>query len=242
MSSVAAPHCYLALGDSMTIDLYPNFDAHSRWQLSERALGAASLLYRNDPWWSEFVGQDLHARYPAIVFANLASDGATIDDVRRRQLPEAEGRAARIITLTAGGNDLLWAWRLSPGGVAAQLPFIMRNYQQLVAEIRRAFPEALLLLTTIYDPTDGTGRLDPNQVAPAPIALLAQLNEVIRQAAATTDGSVLADAHHHFLGHGITASTSECWYWPSSIIEPAASGANELRRLWWQALMEAGGE
>ena len=241
MTSVTAPPGYLALGDSMSIDLYPNLDAQNRWQLSDRALGAASLLYRNDPWWSEFMGQDLCARYPGLAFANLARDGATIDDVRRHQLPEADGRAARIITLTVGGNDLLWSWRLSPGGAAAQLPSIMQNYQQLVAEIRRAFPESLLILTTIYDPTDGTGRLVPNQTEPAPIALLAQMNEVIRQTAAASDKVVLADAHLHFLGHGITAPTSERWYWLSSIIEPAAGGANELRRLWWQALMERSG-
>lgn len=44
---------YVALGDSMSIDPYPQNDAWARWSESARGLGAAALLARNDRlWWN----------------------------------------------------------------------------------------------------------------------------------------------------------------------------------------------
>ena len=66
---------YLALGDSMSIDLYPALDAGEidvavalERDVSAgnvAPLGAASLLYRNDDArWPEEQGADLLTRYP----------------------------------------------------------------------------------------------------------------------------------------------------------------------------------
>jgi hypothetical protein len=54
--------------------------------------------------------------------------------------------------------------------------------------------------------------------------------------ATRTPGSAVADAHAHFLGHGVTAPEEERWYWKRSWIEPNAAGASEIRRLWLDAL------
>jgi hypothetical protein len=51
---------------------------------------------------------------------------------------------------------------------------------------------------------------------------------------------VLADVHRHFLGHGVTAPEDQRWYWRRNLIEPNARGASEIRRVWWEALQEAG--
>jgi hypothetical protein len=51
----------------------------------------------------------------------------------------------------------------------------------------------------------------------------------------------LADAHAHFLGHGVTAPEAERWYWRRSLIEPNALGAHEIRNLWRDALRPGGG-
>src|SRR3954452_4529328 len=75
---------YVALGDSMSIDLYPALDAGDidvavaleRNATAGRveALGAASLFYRNDDArWPEEIGNDLASRFPAIEYANLAA-------------------------------------------------------------------------------------------------------------------------------------------------------------------------
>ncbi|HEX8616699.1 MAG TPA: hypothetical protein VF911_03840, partial [Thermoanaerobaculia bacterium] len=78
---------YIALGDSISIDVYPAADAHRRFpgKASTDALGAASLLYRNDDaFWPEFRGRDLQSVRPALKFLDLTSDGATTQSLLRQ--------------------------------------------------------------------------------------------------------------------------------------------------------------
>jgi lysophospholipase L1-like esterase len=119
---------YIALGDSMSIDLYPALDAGEvdvavaleRVTTAGRvgALGAASLFYKNsEERWPDDVGNDLSSLFPGIELTNLASDGATIGEVFGEQLPQLEDSSDRLlITLTAGGNDLLSALGNRPRG------------------------------------------------------------------------------------------------------------------------------
>src|SRR5215213_6174054 len=83
---------YIALGDSMSIDLYPALDvgeidvavALERVTTAGRVapLGAASLLYQNsEEYYPDRLGHDLVSVYPGMEFRNLASDGATIGEV-----------------------------------------------------------------------------------------------------------------------------------------------------------------
>lgn len=233
------PGCYVALGDSMSIDDYPANDAWTRWDVKRRALGAGALLYRNDPLWPEFEGRELCARHPGMGYANVAIDGAVIDTVRRVELPGVRDLDATIVTLTAGGNDLLDAILSPRVPLREAVEDIGRRYAELVADLRAVFPRARLVLTTIYDPTDGTGRL-PRFGESLPVELLEQTNDLIRSIARRTDGAVLADVHADFQGHGVSAPPEERWYWESSIIEPSARGASEIRRAWWHALERAG--
>ena len=66
---------YVALGDSMSIDRYPDLDYSGRERLLPvTGLGAASLLARNDDHvWPEFAGRDLLTRYPGIECRFLAA-------------------------------------------------------------------------------------------------------------------------------------------------------------------------
>ncbi len=242
---------YIALGDSMSIDQYPALDAteaagsvgRGAAQLFvELPLGAASLLYRNDPvYWPEFISRDLSTRCPKIAFTNLASDGATIGDVFGAQLPELRGDDSRaLVTLTVGGNDLLsaFAGKPSSGVMERAVRDIIEAYRLLVQRIGEICPNALLVLTTVYDPTDSTGLLTgvlPG-VAKVPLPHLDALNEAIRAMAAADGSLVLADVHQHFLGHGLTAKARDRWYWRHSIIEPSAEGASEIRRAWLDAI------
>ncbi len=245
---------YVALGDSTSIDLYPALDAGATdvaVALERDAhagavapLGAASLLYRNDDArWPEESGDDLMSRFPGITFANLAGGGATIGDVFGEQLPQlTESDAPSLITLTIGGNDLLSAVANKP-----RLPLleaiardVAEAYEFLLDALHRARPNALVVLATIYDPSDGTAHIPGvlEQVGALPLPVLDGLNERIRALAAGTPRTLLADVHARFMGHGVTAPEDERWYWKRSLIEPNAAGANAIRRLWRETLDE----
>lgn len=227
---------YVALGDSMSIDLYPEHDAQAHHGIHATGLGAASLLFRNaDAVWPEHAGQDLATRFPGIALENRTTDGAMIDTVLYEQL-DALPADTTLATLTVAGNDLLAALALASEGLDAirrEVVAVSERYAQLVARMRAAMPAARLVLATIYDPTDGTGLLWPNTPR-LPIELLKQMNERIRATARATRGTSLADVHLHFTGHGVHSGDS--WYWQPNPIEPSFRGASEIRRVFWRAL------
>jgi acyl-CoA thioesterase-1 len=238
-SKVAA---YVALGDSMSTDHYPTCDVRDLDLPPNRLdpLGAAALLYRNDDArWPEFRGRDLEHRSPGVQFLSLAEDGAMIDDVTTEELARL-GRdsadPATLLTLTAGGNDLLDALAANRQLDKAVMQ-IERRYTDLVESMREELPYATFILTTVYDPTDGTGRLPGlEDYGPLPLEYLRQFNDHVRETARTTPRTTLADVHRHFLGHGVSAPERERWYWRRNMIEPNARGASEIRRVWWELL------
>ena len=243
---------YLALGDSMSMDLYPALDVGETdvavaLERSPHAggvapIGAASLLYANDDGrWPEFAGRDLQTLSPGAALTSLAADGATIGEVFGEQLPAVDaGRDPVLVTLTLGASDLLGAF----GGVAkaARMASAVRDitqaYSYLVGQLAERLPCVTLLLTTVYDPTDGTGQASGlfDGRAALPLEHLGAVNEHIRRLAGKTPGARLADVHAHFLGHGASALEDERWYWRRSVIEPNAMGASEIRRVWLEAL------
>jgi lysophospholipase L1-like esterase len=243
---------YVALGDSLSIDLYPALDAGETdvAVALERVadagtvapLGAASLLYRNDDArWPEEQGADLVSYFPDIAFHNLAADGATIGDVFGQQMAQLEpSEEHTLITVTAGSNDLLSAFANRPR--KSLLESIARDvgeaFEFLLDAVRRARPNAMILLTTIYDPSDRLGRI-PGVLEGAgalPLAILDGLNDRIRTLARGTPGVRLADVYAHFLGHGASVQQVDRWYWRRSLVEPNAHGAHEIRRVWRDAL------
>jgi lysophospholipase L1-like esterase len=233
---------YVALGDSMSSDHYPTCDVRELDLPPTRLdpLGAAALLYRNaDDRWPEFTGQDLERHAPGIAFTNLTEDGAMIDDVLTEELSRLghDSDDPRIlVTLTAGGNDLLDAL-LAGHPLAPAVDRIRRRYTELVATLREELPQATLVLTTVYDPTDGTGRLPGfDWLGPLPLEQLERFNAHVRETARRTPGAALADVHQHFLEHGVSAPDGERWYWARNLIEPNARGAGEIRRVWWGAV------
>ena len=246
---------YIALGDSMSIDLYPALDAGEtdvsvalEWDARAGAvapLGAASLLLRNaDDRYPEFQGRDLDTLFPGIGMINLAEDGATIGDVFGSQRPAIEHNdVPTLLTLSVGGNDLLSAFANKPD--ASLLRQVVRDIsdalQFLVRSLREARPNSLLILTTVYDPSDDTRKIPGvfEGAGPLPLDSLKELNARIARIALDHQHVVLADAYKHFLGHGVTAAAADRWYWKRSWIEPNAPGASEIRRLWLDAVEAA---
>ena len=233
---------YTSVGDSMSTDHYPTCDVRDLDLPPTRLepLGAAALLYRNDDTrWPEFKGLDLTHLSPGVQFLNLAEDGAMIDDVTTEKLARLGHDSSHpgfLLTLTAGGNDLLEA--LTTGRqLDKAVRKIRQRYAELVETIREELPRATLVLTTVYDPTDGTGGLPSMKgIGSLPLEYLDEFNEHVRETADSMTGTVFADVHRHFLGHGVTARETDRWYWRRNMIEPNARGASEIRRVWWEAL------
>jgi lysophospholipase L1-like esterase len=236
---------YVALGDSMSIDHYPTCDIRGLdlppAQLDP--LGAASLLFRNDDArWPEFRGKDLVSTSSGVRSMNLAQDGATIDDVTTEELARL-GHDSKdpgiLVTLSVGGNDLLGAL-FAGGSLDSAVRRIIGRYTELVETIREELPNATLVLTTVYDPTDGTGILPGLEgYGRLPLQYLDRFNDHVRSTAGSMARTELADVHRHFLGHGVAAAEPDRWYWNRSMIEPNARGASEIRRRWLGALTAA---
>ena len=189
---------YLALGDSISIDDYTGVPGG----------GAASQL----------------ARKLDLDFVDLTRDGNTTQGVLV-DLVRAPA-AADVVTLTAGGNDLL-------GG---DLPrAILRRLHQIAHRIQRL--DARVVVNTIYDPSDGdddVGRRELGLSRLATIELRRRLNAVnaaIRKLAGEY-GFLLADLEWLFHGHGV--ASNEPWF--VQIIEPNLAGATAIAEHWHELL------
>jgi lysophospholipase L1-like esterase len=210
---------YLALGDSMSIDEYP---------LRETGIdhiGAASLFCN-----------ELRQRFPDLNCHDLTADGATTEDVLQFQLPRvAFSEEPAIVTITAGGNDMLMNLR-APRPPVRLVAGMIERITQIVDEVTAKLPNARLLLGTVYDPTDGTNVLYGDRLD-REAEWLRTFNEAVRNLAEERENVTLVDIHRHFLGHGVTVPEKERWYWSGLIFEPSAEGARQIAKLWSAAAL-----
>ncbi len=151
-----------------------------------------------------------------------------------------DGVDETLVTLTVGGNDLLSAFANRPrsGLLASIARDVAEAYDFLVDAIRRSRPNSLILLTTIYDPSDRTGHIPGvlEEAGTLPLSVLDGMNDHIRALAFGTPYAALADVYAHFLGHGASVAEEHRWYWRRSLVEPNAHGAHEIRRVWRRTL------
>lgn len=235
---------YIAFGDSMSIDYYACQDAEKAGLGELENIGAASLLYKNNSsLFPEFEGRDLKTKFAHIEHFNLCIDGATCDDlvdqINSKELAAVNPKYA-LITLTQGGNDLLHAYRRSLEGqdILSLFSKLQTNYKTAISEMKSRFPNSIMFLTTVFDPTDGTGFLptdSPFYSGKLPIEFLDQFNNFVR--GFSGKDILIADVHQHFLGHGAECGRKDnFWYWPPSPIEPSYRGSSEIRRVWLDAV------
>lgn len=223
---------YIALGDSITIDEYPDQELGTKFN------GAASLLQR---------------KLETTCFFNLSEDGATIANIRQHQLSAAKrlvGNAKQqcFITLTAGGNDISFgSMRLKARHKLGHFDLLMqditRAYCDLVLDIRRTFPNSHIVLNTLYDPTDGTGKLPENcglwaDIAPQYSKGRRELGQFIRGWGEKLKFGSVADIFTAFDGKGMAIKNVEGYYYDKFLIEPGSVGAKVIADLWWQEFMK----
>jgi lysophospholipase L1-like esterase len=244
---------YLALGDSMSIDLYPALDAGEtdvavaleRDPTAGRVapLGAASLLYRNDEqYWPDAMGLDLVSRHPGISHENLAADGATIGDVWEQLAAVEPSDEPTLVTVTVGAVDVLSTAANQPGRTLREriARDLVQAYALLLDRVVELRPAAHVLVTTIYDPSDRSGQV-PGALRDGdklPLLLLDAVNGQLRELVASRDELSLAEVYGRFLGHGMSVAPEDRWYWKRSLLEPNARGASEIRHAWVEALDE----
>ena len=234
----AHPPSYVALGDSISIDEYAGGPGR----------GGASLLFRNrDDDFPDWRGRDLLGADPATTCSLLATDGATTRTLAQAQLPRLRAlpRPPTLVTLTIGGNDLLSAY-----GDTAAARGVVRSVGTAVdaalGEIAGLLaPGGRIVVGTVYDPSDGTGDAGRLGLPPWPdaVAVLAELNDALRGAAAR-HGAAVAEIAAAFLGHGLRAGDPtqrnprprdrDLWF--CDLIEPNAWGAGGVRAAFWAAL------
>lgn len=237
---------YIALGDSMTLDDYPASDAERLGLNCRKDIGAAALLYKNDPQlFPELAGKDLSSAHPRIRFANLAYDDATTEDMlSEEKMSELHqySNSHCLVTLTIGGNDLLKIFKDIPANNVKALTSatqeVHTRYLQLLKLIKATVPASTMLLTTLYDPTDGTGILPSTTMGTGtlPVTFIEQFNVFI-ESCAKRQRAALADVYSHFRGHGAECGRKDnFWYCPLQPIEPSYQGASEIRRVWFETL------
>ena len=237
---------YIALGDSISIDLYPAEDVRLRraGEAASDEVGAASLFFRNDDrLWPEFSGRDLRTLFPGLSF-DRAEDDRTRDAATTVSLLEQVERVRAsdeptIITVTAGGNDLLGeiGIREMTSEDEDPVPSIADRMRRAVVRLLELRPRSLLLVGTVYDPTDGTNRLPGlDRRLEQEAAWLREFNACVADLVRFDSRLQLADIHRRFLGHGLSARPRDRWYLEESVIEPNARGASEVRRVWLEAI------
>jgi lysophospholipase L1-like esterase len=92
--------------------------------------------------WADRFAEHLAARNPGLRYANLAVRGKLLGEVVSQQVPVAVAMAPELVSIAAGGNDLL-----RPGGDPDRLADV---FDGAVAQLREAGSEVLLF--TGFDP------------------------------------------------------------------------------------------
>jgi lysophospholipase L1-like esterase len=114
--SGAAATTYVAMGDSFTAGTDPS-----------------------GPRWPDELARSLGGRY-----VNLATVGATSEEVERDQLDQALTLRPDVVTLVCGANDVLLCTRPDPDAYADRL-------SRMFERLRRELPDVMILTATYPD-------------------------------------------------------------------------------------------
>lgn len=209
----APPLAYVALGDSFAAGqgAEPYLDSCERSASSYPAVADLSLSVR--------------------LVTNAACGGATIDDVKDKQLKRLN-KDTDVVTLTVGGNDLDLAGLVAvcladpnacPSALAARAALLNPATSPLVGDlaatiqaIQTAAPNATIYVTgypLLFDPNF------PHPLAATVNTLTGHLNTLIAFVA-TTNGATYVDVTASFAGHGIGSADPWINFNPADLLDP----------------------
>jgi lysophospholipase L1-like esterase len=105
--------------------------------------------------WADRFAQLLAAQRPGLRYANLAVRGKVLGQVADEQVPQAIAMAPDLISIAAGGNDLLWL-RSDPDALAQTFDDVVRTLLMAGSQV---------LIFTGFDPRFPVLRLIRGKVA-----------------------------------------------------------------------------
>jgi lysophospholipase L1-like esterase len=199
---------YLALGDSISIDDYTGVAGG----------GAAGQFAK---------------LISATEFQDLTLDGSTTGSVL--QTMALVKIKPEIVTLTAGGNDLLLCSADGPDDATAAVPEHLRvaaaeavdNLTQIAERLARY--NCPVIMNTVYDPTDGDDSLAGELGMDAACRyVFDRINHAIRSLSAV-HGFLLCDLEKLFHGHGFPSAEP----WLVHQVEPNHAGATAIAAQWY---------
>lgn len=209
------------------------------------------LRDNNDARWPDFMGDDLTARYGELEVVDVSRSGAETPDLIDRQIPDLAGRGPfpghSLVFITIGGNDLVGGLT-SPGALANVPAEVEANIEAAVDELNAVLTGgASILITNIYEPTDGEGQTNACffglRVDSAEPALDDANGRTL--ALAQDKGFAWVDLRAHFKGHGFNhdRTTIDAYdeadptlWLQDDCIHPTPRGHHEIRRLFLAAL------
>ena len=104
--------------------------------------------------WADLVAARLATRDPGLRYANLAVRGRRLERIRDEQVPQAVAMRPDLITLAAGGNDIL--------GFRVDVPSLTESFHHMVADLTGT--GATVVVFAGFDPR---GRLPLSRVLAA---------------------------------------------------------------------------
>lgn len=202
---------YVALGDSISIDLYTEVEGGGAAAQLARLLNADEFIDRTRD--------------------GMVSQGV-LEELRFAQLNGIPSPDA--VTLTIGGNDILSGYYFREIGQRNADRIAFDPMRENLVEICQILAEAAcpVVVNTIYDPTDG----DDSRAVEIGLPLeareaLSATNRLIR-ALAKAHRFRLCDLELLFRGHGFWSADP----WIVMHIEPNLEGATQIAREWHRLL------
>lgn len=222
--------------------------------------GQAPFYYRlleqnDDTLYPAYAGRDLRTRFGAnLVTAKRSVGGSRAPDLvdQVHDLP-ATLAGPVLVVVTIGGNDVQAALPalLVSGDDSAQRAAFGASLDTALGELTTADRfgagvVAHVLLTNIYDPSDGTGDFTYNgSKCPGALALypandptrekLDPWETVMSTSVGKVTGVDLLDLRGTFEGHGVNKG-ADTWF-VGDCIHPNAQGHEHLRELFWDAIV-----
>lgn len=224
--------------------------------------GFARLMVDNHPAYPAYMGHDLRALWPSLVFERLAESGATSADslstLRRALSGRLPGSVSGdvLVLINVGGNDFNddFTTIIDPTATAAASAELRANLAEMFRLLRERYEDpaagkrVVFFVDDLYDPTDGTGRIPasftdgfcsalqrplPDSIRMQAITNLATLNAGTAEEVAEL-GGWLIPIHDEYLGHGMNAG-AERWL-DGDCAHPMNVGHHAIRRAMWEAL------
>jgi lysophospholipase L1-like esterase len=93
--------------------------------------------------WADLVAAELAARTPGFRYANLAVRGRRLAQIRDQQLPKAEAMGPALLTVAAGGNDII--------GFRCDLATLSREMHHVLRRLAAAAAGTVVVFTG-FDP------------------------------------------------------------------------------------------